>query len=160
MSAIHGFNGEYRFLSNFHVMQEPIVVDFGDGNCLNCYTLEHAYQAMKATTFKDAEYVNVGSPSMAKRRGRQIKCRKDWDSVKLDIMEELLMRKFSIERYRKALIRTFPDELVEVNRHNDLFWGTNEDLEGDNNLGILLMRVRDRLRSDFNKEYKNVPISW
>lgn len=160
MTAIHGYHGEYRFLSNFHVMPEPIVIDFGEGNLLRCYTLEHAYQAMKATNFKDAEYVNVGSPSMAKRRGRQIKCRKDWESVKLDIMEQLLYRKFSIERYRRMLVRTYPRELVEVNNHNDLFWGTNEDLEGDNNLGILHMRVRDELRTDYKREYKNVPIPW
>lgn len=147
MQAVHGFQGEYRFLSNFHHLNQPVMIDIDD-QTLTCSTVEYGYQASKATNVEDAMYVlSATSPGDAKRRGREIVCRGDWEQIKLKVMFDLLVQKFKDPVLADKLIATDPMELVEVNRHGDRFWGTDIRLNGENNLGLLLMQVRDLLLS-------------
>lgn len=142
-TKIDRFHGEFRWLSNFYLA--PIKDSQG-----NVYpSLEHAYQAAKATT--EAERMFIGSaptPKKAKQRGSKLKPPPDWDARKIDVMRSLLMLKFAPGSHlAKRLIETGNRELEEGNDWGDRFWGVCEG-HGDNWLGRLLMELRDELARD------------
>lgn len=134
------FRGEYFFLSNFY----PVQV-YGEGRFW--LTAEHYYQSEK--TEKEEEKLWVGdafSPGEAKKRGKRIMVRKDWDSVRLDVMKKVVLAKFSQNRLlRDRLLKTGDTELVEENSWRDTFWGVCNGV-GENHLGKILMEVRRELR--------------
>ena len=140
---IDSFTGEYSFLSNFYV--SPFV-----HGGINYLTVEHAFQAAK-TTDPD-EQIRVASattPGEAKKLGRKVKLRSDWESVKFRIMEDLLRIKFTSDHYLALqLIATGNQELVEGNSWGDRVWGTVNG-KGQNHLGKLLMKIRSELGSGF-----------
>lgn len=137
--AITDFRGEYRWLSNFHLVD----VTYED----EVYpSTEHAYQAAK--TFLPAERRAIREAKTcgdAKRLGRKVSMRPDWDEVKIDIMRDLLRQKFSKQELRAKLLETGAQHLVEGNTWGDRFWGVC-DGEGENHLGRLLMDVRSEIR--------------
>jgi|SRR5208282_4906010 len=140
--VISEFVGLYRFLSNFY----PAVVQYKS----NFYpTVEHAFQAAKCVN--DVDRIRICSaktPGMAKRLGRRINLRPEWESVKLDVMLELLRKKFRIPVLQILLLNTYPAELIEGNSWNDTYWGVNEFTgKGHNHLGKLLMQVRLEMMS-------------
>lgn len=137
---IDRFADDYEFLSNFAA--SPVVVDG-----LTYPTVEHAFQAAK--TFDPAEKARiaaVATPATAKRAGRKVALRPDWEEVKVGIMEDLVRRKFADERLGRMLVATGDEELVEGNTWNDRFWGVCRG-SGRNELGKLLMKVRSELRA-------------
>lgn len=137
--SINSFTGSYRFLSNFY--HSPIVVDG-----IKYKTVEHAFQAMKATNTKDAKMIaDASTPKEAKRLGRSIKMRSNWNPIRLDVMLRLLRLKFKNPTLRKALLDTGSRELIEGNDWGDKFWGKVGN-EGKNHLGQLLMQVRNEVR--------------
>ena len=86
--VINRFAGEYFFLSNFY----PCRVAFY-GMCFP--SVEAAFQAAKCATPNDrVQFLNLAA-NQAKRRGRQIKMRPDWEDRKLTIMHNLLVHKFN-----------------------------------------------------------------
>lgn len=141
MEKIYEFRGDYRFLSNFYpceVEYEGIVYP----------SVENAFQAAK--TLNNAErlqFTNV-KPGIAKRLGRKVALRHDWEKVKVDIMKELLRKKFSQEPLKSKLLETGDRELEEGNRWNDRFWGICPPGSGmgKNILGRLIMEIRGELR--------------
>ena len=81
MQVIDRFDGEHRFLSNFF----PASIVFGR---IEYPTVEHAFQAAK--TDERALKLAVAaapSPGAAKRIGRKLPLRADWEQVKTDIMQ-------------------------------------------------------------------------
>ena len=81
---------------------------------------------------------------MAKRIGRKVSLRPDWEDVKIPIMLGLLITKFYDARLRAMLLETGDAELVEGNYWNDRFWGVDiRTGRGENHLGQLLMTVRN-----------------
>jgi N-glycosidase YbiA len=134
------FSGPYRFLSNFWY-----AAVHRDGRTYP--TAEHAYQAAKCAVPAQAiEIARVLTPSDAKRLGRVVKMRPDWDAVKLATMADILRLKFSWGPLAARLIETHPRYLSEGNRWGDTFWGINLDTgEGQNHLGLLLMDTRAHL---------------
>lgn len=133
---INSFNGEYRFLSNF-----------SDSRILLGYkhykTVEHIFQAHKSVTEEDHERIRKAStPGVAKRIGRKIVIRPDWDEVRVKMMEEFVWAKFiqNPELGRK-LIATGDAELIEGNNWGDKFWGVCKG-GGENKLGKILMAIR------------------
>jgi hypothetical protein len=137
----------YRFLSNFH----PSEV-FLNNNTERYKTVEHAYQAAKSSDpetrklFQDP-YI---TPGKAKILGTNIHpIRKDWEDVKLEIMEYLLLQKFKPGSELGILLeeKTKGKMIVEGNHWHDTFWGkcfcSNHLGEGQNKLGYLLMKIRD-----------------
>ena len=132
------FQGEYRFLSNFWEAKVEL-----EG--VQYPSVEHAYQAAKTTVDAEREWIRVSdTPGVAKKRGRKITLRPDWEQVKVKIMEELVRRKFQDPGLRKMLLETGDAELEEGNRWGDKFWGV--DLRtgtGSNNLGKILMKIRE-----------------
>ncbi|MFA5670636.1 MAG: NADAR family protein [Candidatus Dojkabacteria bacterium] len=139
MGVIKSFTGGYRFLSNFY--ESPI-----EYHGRNYVSVEHAFQAAKATCERDHDYVTgAETAGIAKRRGREIKRREDWDEIKVSIMAELVWAKFSQNLdLAKKLIETYPHELIEGNQHKDKFWGMVNGV-GKNYLGKILMFVRAKL---------------
>jgi len=133
--VIDRFEGSHFYLSNFFT--SPLT---RDGETYD--TVEHAFQAAK--TFDAAERARVrdaATPAIAKRLGRQVTLRADWEKVKLGVMEDLLRAKFSDPELREALRATGGEELVEGNTWNDRFWGVCRG-RGQNHLGRLLMKIR------------------
>ena len=136
---IDKFEGEYRWLSNF--WEEPVSFN-GD----SYPSVEHAFQAAKTQDENLRKLVrDASTPSAAKRAGRRVPLRKDWEDVKIGVMLEILRNKFSAPRLQKKLLATGDAELIEGNWWHDVFWGVCNG-HGENNLGKLLMKVRDEIR--------------
>ena len=111
-------------------------------------TTEHYFQAMK---FKDrknqGEIRRANGPMLAARMGRDRKrpLRRDWESVKDQVMYRALQAKFGQhEELRALLLSTGQARLIEHTR-NDRYWADGGDGSGKNRLGILLMRLRAEL---------------
>lgn len=140
MDVIGRFNGQYDFLSNFY----DHAFEF-NGHIFK--TAEHAYQAHKAIDDVDFEKLkNAETPGAAKKLGRKIYIRWDWDEVKLELMYQIVLAKFSSdEALKNRLLATYPSKLVEGNTWGDTFWGICNGI-GENCLGQILMRVRSVLR--------------
>ena len=72
--------------------------------------------------------------------------REDWETVKIDVMRDVLKSKFSLNsELREKLIATGDVELIEGNHWNDRFWGVCRG-KGQNHLGKLLMELRKILK--------------
>jgi len=140
-AVIPEFRDEFRFLSNFH----SSTITFGG---MRYPTVEHAYQAAKSLD-PDVRLMikNAKTPGKAKRLGRCVEMRPDWDEVKVEIMLNLVRKKFENPFLRPMLLATDDAELIEGNHHNDRFWGTVDGV-GQNVLGKILMRVREEIRSE------------
>lgn len=141
MTVIDSFRNEYRFLSNFY--PSPIVCPIGSAQ-----TAEHAYQALKANRPADAEIVLAApTPGAAKRAGRKIAIREDWEAVKLAVMRDVLALKFAHgSQLAQLLLWTSDALLVEGNTWGDQYWGAVDGF-GQNWLGHLLMARRAELRA-------------
>jgi len=112
-------------------------------------TVEHAYQATKCSNPQGAEEIrNAISPIEAKRLANVVWAAykyEDWDSIKLDVMEDLLRLKLDQHAdVREALILS-ADELIEEDSPTDYFWGKGSTGEGENNIGKLWMKIRESL---------------
>ena len=82
------------------------------------------------------------TPGKAKRYGRKVKLRSDWEDVKISVMKQIVEIKFSDPELMDKLIDTHPKQLIEGNNWNDRFWGVCNGT-GKNNLGKILMEVRN-----------------
>lgn len=140
---IDSFTNKYFFLSNFYKCS----IEY-DG--MFYPTSEHAYQASKCLNINDKIKIQeVRTPGQAKRLGRKIKVREDWDDVKFRIMKEILQSKFSWSPLRNMLVETNNKLLVEGNTWHDNIWGDcrcgrDECLaSGMNKLGKILMEIRE-----------------
>ncbi len=130
------FRGKYSFLSNFY----PVKIEY-EG--IVYPSVEHAYQAAKVLDVNLRLLISrLNSPSRARQMGRSFQVRHNWDNIKLSIMENLLRIKFSLPYLRNRLIATKGIELIEENWWNDTFWGVSNGV-GENNLGRILMKLRD-----------------
>lgn len=136
---IDEFDGQYRFLSNFFMA--PIEYD---GFTFSCS--EAAYQAMKSLDrAKRAEFVELDA-FQAKRKGRSVKMRKDWEEVKDQVMYDICLAKFSQHDFLKEkLLKTGEAELIEGNHWGDIYWGVCKG-RGKNQLGKTLMRIREEIK--------------
>lgn len=138
---IDKFEGQYRFLSNF----APAEIFY---HGVRFQTLEHAYQAAKAKTESDFwKFTRCGSPGEAKKLGRTIEVREDWEEIKVALMATLVAQKFGQRHFGSLLLATNPDKLVESNLWHDNFWGNCScakclHIVGKNYLGKILMEVR------------------
>lgn len=132
------FDKEFYFLSNFYeqpVMFEGVVYP----------TSEHAYQAAKSVDSTIRKQIQqCKTPGYAKRMGKSIKLRPDWEQIKLDVMEEIVREKFKNDILKVKLIATNPVELIEGNYWKDTFWGVYNN-KGKNHLGRILMKIREEL---------------
>lgn len=137
------FIGQHHFLSNFHpceLVWDGIVWKHSEG----------AYQAAKSL---DREVrlamADIVNPAEAKRTGKRVLLRSDWNVVKDRIMLEIVRSKFSQNpNLREKLIDTGDVHLEEGNWWNDRYWGVCPARSGNglNKLGTVLMIVREELK--------------
>lgn len=134
---INNFRGKYFFLSNFS--DSKIIL-----NDITFNNAEAAFQSFKNLT-KQKQFVEL-NPSIAKRKGRHIKLRHDWDNIKDDVMYQVVKAKFEQnEELKKKLLDTRDEYLEESTTWKDAYWGTYNG-RGKNKLGKILMRVRSELK--------------
>lgn len=140
MEAIRSFKGENYFLSNFY----PCDIEY-EGR--HYASVECAYQAAKTLDDNVRYRFTMSSSVEAKRLGRRVQLRDNWDTIKYNIMYELLKLKFKNKELKSKLLATGDAYLEEGNYWNDRYWGVCRG-EGQNNLGKLLMVVRAELSAD------------
>lgn len=135
---IDNFDGEYAFLSNFF----PLPLEY---NGIRYQNSEAAYQAQKTIDDTIMRRFATLSPDAAKRMGRSVHLRLDWEQVKDDIMYHVCLCKFRQNpEYAQKLIATGDETLVEGNTWGDTYWGVCDGV-GKNMLGKTLMRIREEL---------------
>ena len=121
-------------------------------------TSEALYQACKFTHLPEAQVLLIAqrSPILLARiaRAKARAPRPDWDAVKVDVMRWVLRVKLvqNWERFGSVLLETGDLDIVE-DSHRDTFWGAVPDEEGEhltgrNQLGRLLMELRQQLREN------------
>jgi N-glycosidase YbiA len=114
-------------------------------------TTEHFFQAQKFVNARDQEEVRAAkTPMIAARMGRdrKRKLRRDWERVKIGIMREAVEAKFRQHDDLRALLLETGDARLVEHTENDDFWGDGGDGSGRNELGRVLMAVREALRRD------------
>lgn len=138
------FNAAYHFLSNFH----PATFVW---NHVIWHNSEAAYQGAKTGT-RDTllEFAKMTNPAEAKRAGKMVTLRSDWNEVKVQIMRDIVFAKFNQNpELRDQLLATGNAQLEEGNFWKDTFWGVCPPYSGigKNHLGKILMDLRRSFRS-------------
>ncbi len=144
---IKGFFGEYSFLSNFFKCPNGIYF-----NNIVFPSTENAYQSFKFSE-KYAKAFAQLTATQSKELAKMIKDKDksgynddDWRKKKKDIMFGLVFQKFTNDLdFKKKLIDTKDKYLEESNSWGDQYWGVCNGV-GENNLGKILMRVRDLIK--------------
>lgn len=137
LGVIHEVSGTP--LSNF----SPVDVKFAE---VVYPSVEHAYQAAKTTVLAEREQIQQApTAAQAKKLGRSVTLRGNWDAHKLRVMEALLRQKFNHPEYRGHLVTTGDHLIIEGNTWNDTFFGVCRGL-GENHLGRLLMKLREEAK--------------
>lgn len=137
---ITSFEGKYSFLSNFYACQTEY-------HNVKYPTSEHAYQAAKTSNPIQREAIKkADTPDDAKRMGRRIEIKSNWDEIKEEVMYEIVSNKFKNKRMQAKLLATEDEQLVEGN-----YWGSCTcprclQKPKENKLGKILMRVREELK--------------
>ena len=129
------FRDKYWFLSNMY--KSPITMKI-DGETYTFTCVEAAFQAHKCPERAD-EFVGIDGFE-AKKQGRKVALRSDWESIKENVMLNILRVKFQNERLAEML-RNVSEPIVEDNKHGDTYWGKCNGY-GKNRLGILLEMVK------------------
>ena len=138
---ISEFDKEWAFLSNFYWSE----IEF-EG--ITYPTNEHFFQAMKTLDIDERRAIaNALTPGKAKRMGRRVTLRSDWEEVKEEVMFLGLCLKFADDQLADWLLETGDEELVEGNWWGDTTWGVCKGV-GQNKLGKLLMKVRLMIREE------------
>lgn len=139
LQKIDKFDGDFAFLSNFY--PAPISMDG-----MSFQSSEAAYQAQKCLNTMDKFQFCTLDPRAAKKLGRKVKIRPDWEDIKDEVMARILNLKFRQNpNLGNLLIATGDAELIEGNTWMDIYWGVCDGV-GENHLGKLLMQVRRELR--------------
>lgn len=137
--VIDSFRGEYFFLSNF--CEVPVMYDG-----ITYLNNEAAFQAQKTLNKEQRLDFATLNPSQAKKKGRSVSLRPDWEEIKINVMYEICKAKFiQNENLKRSLLNTGNAELIEGNNWGDKIWGQVNGI-GENNLGKILMKIREELK--------------
>ena len=138
---IKEFRGKYFFLSNFY--EAPVTWEG-----ITYQNNESAFQSAKVIDKEKRKSFSNLNPSLAKRKGRHVLLRHDWEKIKDDIMYEICLAKFSQnEDLKEKLLNTKDEYLEEGNTWGDTYWGAVNG-KGKNKLGKILMKVREVLKEE------------
>ena len=149
-APIEKFQGRYAFLSNFY--PSPVRLDGEDYP-----SAEHAFQAAKTEDPDERRAIREADlPSRAKKLGRRATLSgvragapwrglAKWETIKVEVMLDVLRSKFSNPTLREKLLDTGDRHLIEGNTWGDQEWGVSGG-RGKNLLGQALMIVRREIR--------------
>jgi ribA/ribD-fused uncharacterized protein len=103
LKAIDSFSDEYRFLSNFWFCKVML-----DG--VEYPSTEHAFQAAKTLVQAQREEIRAAkTPGQAKRLGKLVELRPDWNQIRVSVMYDLLCQKFKPGNHNSYLLAaTYP----------------------------------------------------
>jgi ribA/ribD-fused uncharacterized protein len=150
--------GDYRAFSNMSA--HPVEIDG-----VKYVSVEHYYQAMKATEFKDDDalkkILKTKTAKAVKAAGKKVENfnQATWDTKKDEIMETGVRAKFvQHPELRKQLLDT-DEKQIGFADARDVYWGigtsmTTEKVKfpskwrGQNKLGKLLMKLRDDFKAE------------
>jgi ribA/ribD-fused uncharacterized protein len=142
MFAITDFHDGYTYLSNF---SSHALLISGQ----KWPTVEHAFQAAKTTDRGQQQMIRAAtSPGLAKRLGKTVTLRPNWNDMRVRVMEKLVALKFAQWPELGLKLRATGDALiVEGNKWHDNFWGSCscprcQHITGENHLGLILMQIR------------------
>jgi len=113
-------------------------------------TSEHYFQAQKFAGTPQFDAIRKSnSPAIAARlgRSRQFTLRRDWESVKDDIMRRAVRAKFEAHPDLCNLLLGTGDEKNIEKTTADTYWGCGSDGTGKNRLGQILMELRTAMRA-------------
>ncbi len=114
-------------------------------------TSEHYFQAKKFEGTKYEESIRLlDNPMKAAKMGRDsaLPLRKDWESVKDDIMRKAVTEKFAQNPAIAAILLQTDEQQIVERTTTDYFWGCGTDGSGKNMLGLILMDTREALRKE------------
>ena len=122
----------------------------------NGYLFSSVEEAYQAASFmgSDEELVEKIKKSHFADEAQRIayanrdKRREDWDDVKVSIMEELLRLKIEQNPYVKKKLLQTGDYMIVEDSPKDDFWGWGPNRNGQNNLGKLWMKLREKLKNN------------
>lgn len=145
--SICNFKDKYGFLSNM------FKCNFNYRG-LDYMSSEAAFQSMKTTDLNLRKKISEMYALEAKKFGKTIKIRDNWEQIKELVMLEINLEKFTQSSWLKnQLLKTGDEELVEGNSWGDTFWGVCHG-KGLNRLGHVLMTVRIAINSGCVDELK------
>ena len=148
----------YSALSNFSAHAVDI-----DGE--TWLTSESYYQAQK---FDDSQpdgvkirndILKANSPEKASRIGRSKQrerpdlVKKDWNSIKVHVMDRVLRAKFTQHRSAQSLLLSTGRKRLVEDSPVDNVWGNGRNNDGENLLGKALMKLRDEFRTSIVKDF-------
>ena len=132
------FRGELAFLSNLFETEIAVAG-------MKFRNVEAAFQSFKDEK-RQQEFEKLDGVA-AKKLGRKVNLKKDWEQKKDSLMYELLKIKFTNAELKQKLIETGDVVLVEINHWGDKYWGVFKG-QGKNQLGNLLMKIREELKNE------------
>lgn len=116
-------------------------------------TTEHYYQAQKFAGSSDETLIltiqTLPTPEEAAAIGRNpgYSVRPDWEQVKVPIMLEAVRIKFLIHSDIQAILLATGEEEIVEDSPTDPYWGCGSDRQGQNQLGKILMQIRQEIRA-------------
>lgn len=139
--AIKEFRGKYFFLSNYY--KAPVMFEG-----LMYTNNEAAFQSAKLLSIGERKIFCNLEPNEARKLGRKVQLRSDWESIKDNVMYQIVKDKFTRNpELKKKLLETGNEELIEGNWWGDVYWGVDiKTGKGQNKLGKILMKVREELK--------------
>ena len=150
---IDSFRGDYNFLSDFYPAETWY-------RGIKYASSEHAYMSAKSDDNRWKMFCADSSnrASLVKAKSYELGglLREDWVHVKYMVMFECLQSKFSQEPLRQQLIDTKGEYLKEGNDWGDAYWGVDVVHGGENNLGKVLMSLRESFRTFKYVEVKEI----
>jgi N-glycosidase YbiA len=112
-------------------------------------SVEHFYQASKYEGTPYLKIIQSASDSKeAYRLSKQFSehRRPDFKEYKLDYMKRGTMQKFKENPDILKILLETGDETIIERCGNDIYWGQDENGVGENNMGKILMQVREYFR--------------
>ena len=114
-------------------------------------TSEHYYQAQKFIDYNTKIRIqNAETPKIASviGRDRNLNLRSDWEEVKQDVMFDAVYYKFKQNKdILQKLLDTGDAKIIEATVKEN-YWGCGPNNDGQNNYGKILVKVREKLRTE------------
>ena len=152
----NSYSKDYNWLSNFYEQNSLLYLTILK-NKIPFSSVEAAFQSLKLLYLLEKipavdliSYFKAFSrlsKSNAKKSGNKLLIDiKKWENDRLLNMEELVLRKFQNPSLKAKLIATGNDKLIEFNTGSK-FWGVDQFSNGENHLGIILEKVRTKIKN-------------
>jgi hypothetical protein len=115
-------------------------------------TSEHYYQSQKFTHMPNiqAQILAVPTPKNAYdiAHANVANIRPGWDAIKVNVMYDALKAKFTQHVDLKEMLKSTGSSRLIEHSPTDKFWGDGGDGTGQNQLGRLLMKLRDEFNAN------------